>query len=426
MDGSRLHFARLSGTGPSSGWVSVRLGCKELLSRTEKRPQAARVPAAPHAVTATALGSAASGGWAPAAVGARRSGGRAAAGWLWRPEAVVGRSLATGRALQAAAALAPAAVERPRALQAVVPPVGDVVAALQYLVPDERLPFNYMYPREDGGEQAHGQFDARPVTVYDARREVGTLSLDRHGVILVPHRTAVATQDFYDKPEKIWQDYYEEVRELVQRATGASKVVVFDHNVRNPRDMKFRRGVVGYVPYAHNDYTTESAPLRLRDVADEAEAEELLQRRFVIINVWRNISDAPVVADPLAVCDGRTVHSDQYVPHDLFYKDRKGQTYSVTHGPEHRWLYFSGMRRDEALLLKCYDSFEDPEVVRWTAHCGFVDPRAPADAPVRESVDSRCIAFFAEGDESRTSLLASELPRVQLLAAGLQGQVSAS
>ena len=271
-------------------------------------------------------------------------------------------------------------------------------ASIQFLVEDPRRPFNYMYPREDDGEQSHGSFGPHTVLVADGRRQAAELSLDRHGVMLVPHHTALSTKDFYDEPDRVWREYYAEMEALVQQATGASRVVVFDHNVRNPKDMKFRRGVVGYVPYAHNDYTVESAPMRVRDVVGAEEAEQLLGRRYTIVNVWRNISECPVAADPLAVCDGGTVSEQHYVPHDLVYRDRSGQTYSLLHGEGQRWLYFSGMRKDEALLLKCFDSCADPGVVRWTAHSGFVDPRSPPDAPTRESIDARCIAFFAEGD----------------------------
>jgi len=129
----------------------------------------------------------------------------------------------------------------------------------------------------------------------------------------------------------------------------------------------------------------------------------------MLINAWRNISGAPIVKDPLGVTDGRTVREEHYVTTDLVHRDRVGQTYSVTEHPDHRWMYFSGMHKNEVLLFKCYDSFEGPGVVRWTSHCGFCDPRAPADAPVRESIDTRCICFFAEGDEARTGKAAADL-----------------
>merc|ERR1712217_80337 len=126
-------------------------------------------------------------------------------------------------------------------------------------------------------------------------------------------------------------------------------------------------------------------------------------------------SDDPIAADPLAVADGRTVAAGSYVPTDLIYKDRKGQTYSVTHDPQHRWLYFSGMRKDEALLLKCFDSEEKSGAVQWTAHTGFCDPRASPDAPVRESIDARCIAFFDRADAGRTADCAANIFQTSFL-----------
>jgi len=40
------------------------------------------------------------------------------------------------------------------------------------------------------------------------------------------------------------------------------------------------------------------------------------------------------------------------------------------------------MHRDEALLIKCFDSAEDGKA-RFAAHTGFDDPTSPPDAPVR-------------------------------------------
>mmetsp|Transcript_29480 Transcript_29480/g.80931 ORF Transcript_29480/g.80931 Transcript_29480/m.80931 type:complete len:456 (-) Transcript_29480:25-1392(-) len=399
LAGLRLRYLLLRGAGPMTGWVSIEASGRTLVARARA------------AVTAH--------------------------GGTERPPSAV-KALAVAAKARASRPSPPAqqtGSARSKCAPEVVPPSGDIVASLQYLVHDGRLPFNYMYQREDGGEQMHGRFEAMEVTIADGRNEAAQLSLDKHGVMLAPHFTALSTYDFYERPDKIWGEYYNEMRELVQRVTGASRVVVFDHNVRNPREMTWRRGVIGYVPYVHNDYTVESAPKRVRDVAKssrskgkavdaarpgiaafndepvvlEEEVEDLLQRRYVIINVWRNISEAPIAADPLAVADGRSIRDGDYIPADLIYRDRVGQTYSVTHDPAHRWLYFSGMGKGEAILLKCFDSSERPGLVRWTAHTGFIDPRSPEGAPVRESIDARCIAFFEDSDNERTAEPAAAL-----------------
>ncbi|MGZ8265385.1 MAG: CmcJ/NvfI family oxidoreductase, partial [Burkholderiales bacterium] len=75
------------------------------------------------------------------------------------------------------------------------------------------------------------------------------------------------------------------------------------------------------------------------------------------------------------------------------YPHRVGETYQVRYNPEHRWFYFSGMQRDEALVFKVYDSEKDGRA-RFTAHTSFENPTTPADAPPRQSIEARAFAFY--------------------------------
>ena len=70
----------------------------------------------------------------------------------------------------------------------------------------------------------------RDVTIEDARGREAVFTLDRNGFALVKARTAVA--DFYS-PDEIKNVYYPEVERLLCDKLGASRVFVFDHNVRN-------------------------------------------------------------------------------------------------------------------------------------------------------------------------------------------------
>ena len=76
------------------------------------------------------------------------------------------------------------------------------------------------------------------------------------------------------------------------------------------------------------------------------------------------------------------------------YEDRTGEIYAATYSPAHRWYYMPKMRADETLLLKCYDSLTDG-TARFAPHTAFADPATPKDAPPRESIDIRTIAFYA-------------------------------
>ena len=53
------------------------------------------------------------------------------------------------------------------------------------------------------------------------------------------------------------------------------------------------------------------------------------------------------------------------------------------------------MRSDEALVFKTFDSAVDGRT-RFTLHSSCKDPMAPADAPPRESIETRCMLFFLD------------------------------
>src|SRR5580700_11123820 len=88
------------------------------------------------------------------------------------------------------------------------------------------------------------------------------------------------------------------------------------------------------VTSVHNDYTVKSGPQRVRDLMGE-EAEEVLRHRFEIVNVWRPIR-GPLRDAPLAVCDATSVAFADFVPSDLVYRDRIGETYRVRYNPAHQ------------------------------------------------------------------------------------------
>jgi hypothetical protein len=252
--------------------------------------------------------------------------------------------------------------------------IGRVEAQVNYLAATQEKPVAFTYKTENGESQRTYQTIKHTMAILNGRTVNEHLTLEGQGFALVQHPTAIA--NFYDVAE-VRAVYYPEVERLVKQATGAVRVLVFDHTVRcGPNAKERHNGVREPVRFAHNDYTLNSGPQRVHDLMGD-EAEALLKNRFVFINVWRPIR-GPVEEAPLAVCDARSMRLADFVPTDLKYPDRTGEVYSVAFNPEHRWLYFPRMERDEALLLKCYDSSVDGGA-RWTAHTAFDDPTAPAD-----------------------------------------------
>ncbi len=234
-----------------------------------------------------------------------------------------------------------------------------------------------------------GKLDPHKVTIRNGRLHVKDFILEREGFRFVRHDTKVA--DFYDDDD-VRKVYYPEMEALVKAESGASRVVVFDHTLRTADDaLREQRKIREVVPRVHNDYTEWSAPQRVRDLLPD-EADTLLRRRFAIVQVWRPIR-LPVESFPLAICDARSVSTDDLVISERRYQHRVGQTYAITYNPDHKWFWFPRMRREEAIVFKVFDSEKDGRA-RWTAHTAFDDPTSPPNARPRESIEIRTLAFF--------------------------------
>jgi hypothetical protein len=275
----------------------------------------------------------------------------------------------------------------------VVSSLPQVTGEVVYLAKTPERPHVYTYDPPDGVAKTNIIPEAHSVPIFDMRPVADGLKLDVQGFALVDAPTAVT--DFYDEAQ-LEATYYREAEDLVKQATGASRVVVFDHTIRR-REQGVEDRTPGIprqpVTRIHGDYTEVSGPQRVRDLMG-AEAASLLKRRFAIVNVWRPIR-GPLYDAPLAVCDATSVAEADLVPQDLIYRDRTGEIYALTYNPAHRWYYAPAMQADEALLLKCFDSLKDGRA-RFMPHTSFADPNAPANLLPRESIELRTLVFFDE------------------------------
>ncbi len=266
---------------------------------------------------------------------------------------------------------------------------GAVQTTLRYLVPGEARP---IYVASEGGADAQlsisAEFEDRQVEIFDARNKA--FELDQQGFTLCQQASSI--DDFYAL-EDSRERYEAELIELLIAATGASDALVFDHTLRSDSSMvrgeRTTREPAGVI---HNDYTDASGVKRLRDLLDPDEAERRLKGRFAIINTWRSIA-GPVLNSPLACCDARTLAEEDCVASERRAKERVGELELVTWNREHRWYYYPEMTRDEVLLIKTFDSSTDGRARR-SIHSAFDNPVAPADAPPRESIESRLLVFF--------------------------------
>jgi len=265
----------------------------------------------------------------------------------------------------------------------------DVTTSLNYPGEATEPLFTYAYDSPPGHPKTNVTMIPRQEVGHDARGLNPAPTVDREGFALVLHRSTL--ENFYDE-NQVRGVYYPECERLLRDLTGAPRVLMFDHIVRNAARSN-EKGIKMPATAVHNDYTARSGPQRLRDLLP-GEAAELLRLHFAIINVWRPLR-GPVMDSPLGVCDARTLEPSDLVSNARIYPDRRGEIQAVKFNSAHRWYYFSAMQPEEALLLKCYDSAEDGRA-RFTAHSAFLDPTAPSNSTPRESIETRTLVLFQE------------------------------
>jgi len=264
-----------------------------------------------------------------------------------------------------------------------------IEATLNYIVDDGSKVFTIVASPGGSDARSGGTPDPRRIKIHNGRPHVKEFDLETNGFRFVPHDTKVS--DFYDEDE-IKRVYYPEMVELIKAESGAKRVVVFDHTLRTADDeLRESKQIREVVRRVHNDYTEWSAPQRVRDILAD-EAEDLLKRRFAIIQAWRPIR-YPVETYPLAMADAKTLSPDDMIVSERRAAGRIGQTYAIKYNPNHKWFWFPRMRREEAYVFKVFDSLKDGRA-RWTAHTAFDDPTTPPHARPRESIEIRTMAFF--------------------------------
>lgn len=266
-----------------------------------------------------------------------------------------------------------------------------VRATLHYSVDNGIPPDYYFYEPDPAITLNPPGTDLREVEVEDGWPRAASFSADREGFEIHPFGGGFGA---FDDERSVHAGFYPQVVEFVKAHTGARRVVVFDHTIRRrlPPDLAVQTTIKRpAVLLVHSDYTVSSGPQRVRDILPD-EADALLARRVAFYNVWKPLH-ARVEELPLAMCDATTHDPGDMLRMELKYRERTGEIYVMRWSPKHRWVYFPWMERDQALLLKTYDSETDGRA-RFMGHSAFEDPATPPDAMQRESIEVRTMAFF--------------------------------
>jgi hypothetical protein len=263
----------------------------------------------------------------------------------------------------------------------------EVLTEMNFCPPGERVIF---YPTDR--KKSHWPFKPHAVTIRDLRPIQSELAFDRNGFVLVNQESAC--RNFYD-PEQVEHVYIPEVIDLITELTGAAKVIAFGTMTRT----NDRQAEEGNLPAfgAHVDYGDRTVRMFATELLGETDAAKWLAGRYMLINIWRPISI--VRSAPFAVCDASTIAES-----DLCYSEVRGGLgdpnrptlygHAVSFNENQRWYYVPDMRPDEVLVFKLFDT--DKSAVQWTAHSAFEHPDTAPDAPPRESIELRTIAFLKQ------------------------------
>jgi hypothetical protein len=269
----------------------------------------------------------------------------------------------------------------------------SVRSTFNYTRDDGTVPEVYFYEPPPGTVVHPPGNDPHEMEIADGWSRASTFSLDREGFALKEFHDPFAR---FDDDDAVRSQFYAPVAEFVRTSVGARRVIVFDHTIRskvNEQQQTAEHTTTQRAPVmiVHCDYTPVSGPLRVRQLVPD-EADSLLQRRVAFYNFWKPLKRR-VEEKPLAVCDVTSASQDDMLKMSLRYRERTGEIFVMRHSSAHRWWYFPKMTPENVLLLKTYESETDGRA-RFLGHSAFDDPDTPPDAPVRESIEIRTMAFF--------------------------------
>jgi len=108
----------------------------------------------------------------------------------------------------------------------------EVSTFLNYTRDNGVKPVNYTFDPPAGVSRNSGEVDTRTVTIRNARN-YHDLRLDVSGFETIWHRSTLADWASFQDSERVKAVDYPEVEAALRSHTGADKVVIFDHTLRD-------------------------------------------------------------------------------------------------------------------------------------------------------------------------------------------------
>lgn len=242
-----------------------------------------------------------------------------------------------------------------------------------------RLPFLEGLPRTNVVGQS---FDT--IKIHDVNGVEDRFVLADSGFEFCQIHPVIDTWD----AQTVRDQYLPSMETWLREKFNSKKVYIYTYNFRS-LDPEKTPPEAWIPPFtrAHCDVTMKSGKSRLRLHLPQ-EADELLNRRYRMIGMWRALS-GPHQDNTLAVCDSRTVAAADLIPADILFPHYCDEGYEITHNVNHRWFYKRNMGIDDVIVFKHHDS-SDTEA-SFCPHAAFIDHTVPADTPPRASIELRAI-----------------------------------
>ncbi|KAF2116370.1 hypothetical protein BDV96DRAFT_686742 [Lophiotrema nucula] len=236
----------------------------------------------------------------------------------------------------------------------------------------------------------------RPSVKIQSMRDKN-LTLDRNGFCYLQHGSE-HIQDVRLGAEWI-PKYRKETEDLLRDVLKPDFVLCYNHKIRKNAPIKFDSfdptdpTLVEETATGAHDISVDTVPRKVSQILSEDQRQLYLQPdyRIRLVNTWRPL--LPVCEDrPLALCDYTSMDPTDLLATDRVYPTWVQEIYYLKHNPKQRWFWLPKQTSSEPFLFLTFDSHPQANA-RYCPHVSVDNPLTPANAPPRESIETRSIVI---------------------------------
>ena len=237
------------------------------------------------------------------------------------------------------------------------------------------------------------------VTIQDLRGIEKSVNLDTNGFEVVKYNGSI--QEEFEEGSEAQHIYYEEISNLLKKRLDASRVIIYHYCFRyrsSPlSDEQCNDNHRNPTLYPHIDLDSFGIEEVVEEELGKEEGEKAKKTRMQAINIWRPLGPNPIIDEPLAICDYRSIDIDRDV-HQFTYRglDKLYTAYTMSHNDQdaHVWYYMSQMRSNEMFIFKIFDS--KSAVAQFAFHTAFKNGNGLTPNKEQKSLELRCLILYNE------------------------------